>query len=180
MSQNNISTSTMLTDKQVKRIAGKGSKIITYPQLKKYKSIEQLFGKNNKIIILYVHDETPTDLTGHWDALIKHPNSIEFFDSYSFQPDDILNLKSNEDRKDTKQEHNFLSKLLYESKKPVEYNEFQYQDTNDDINTCGAHTAIRCRFSDIPLTQYQEIFNILKSHDIDTDKLVIALSKLFL
>jgi hypothetical protein len=62
----------------------------------------------------------------------------------------------------------------------VQYNEYPYQEVNDNINTCGAHNGVRCRFSDIDLTDYQHIFNTLKSHGVDTDKIVVELAKLFL
>ena len=157
---NNITERTMLTDKQVLKIAGSKTKLIVYPNLKRYKSLKQLFGKHKKIIILYVHDEDKNSITGHWCALIKHPHYTEFFDSYGMMPDDLIMMKTNKDRKNTKQEHNYLSNLLYNSEEVIEYNEYPYQDVSDGINTCGEHTAIRCRFSDIPLKQYQNIFNL--------------------
>ena len=133
-----------------------------------------------EIIILYVHNETPSNITGHWCSILKHPNSIEFFDSYGLLPDDIIIMKNPQEREETRQEHNYLSNLLYNYKGNVEYNEYQYQDNDKDINTCGAHTGVRCRFSDIPLKEYQSVFNLLKKHGVNTDTLVVELEKLFL
>ena len=175
-----ITTRTMFTDTQIKKVAGKDTKMVTYPNLKKYKTLEQVFGNKKNVIILYLHDETPTSQVGHWCCLIKHPNSIEFYDSYGMMPDDIIIMKTEQDRDKTRQEHNYLSALLYNSKENVEYNEFQFQDNDKDINTCGAHTGVRCRFSDIPLNEYQSVFNLLKKHGVNTDKLVVELAKLFL
>ena len=104
---NEISTETMLTDKQILKVAGPHTKIITYPNLKRFNTIEQVFGDKKKVIILYVHDESPNSVSGHWCAVIKHPKSIEFFDSYSMRPDDIIMMKSSIDRKSTHQEHNY-------------------------------------------------------------------------
>ena len=175
-----ITTKTLFTDRQILKLAGKDTKMITYPNLKRYKSLNELFGNKKNVIILYVHNETPSNITGHWCGVIKHPNSYEFFDSYGLLPDDIIMMKTEEDREETRQEHNYLSELLYNANKEVEYNEYQYQDNNQDVNTCGAHTGVRCRFSDIPLTEYQHVFNLLKNHGVNTDKLVVELAKLFL
>lgn len=175
-----ISTRTLFTDKQILKVAGADTKLITYPQLKRFKTIDDVFGNKNKVIILYIHNETNNNIEGHWCCIIRHPSYIEFFDSYAMMPDDIIMMKSSDDRENTHQEHNYLSKLLYDSEMPVEYNEFPYQEQSDDINTCGAHTGIRCRFSDIDLTDYQYIFNTLKSHGVDTDKIVVELARLFL
>lgn len=175
-----ITTRTLFTDRQILKVAGPETKLITYPDLKRYQSIEEVFGNKNKVIILYVHDESNSSISGHWCCVIRHPNSYEFFDSYSMMPDDIIIMKSKKDRLNTHQEHNYLSKLLFDSDDPIEYNEYPYQEVSNDINTCGAHTGIRCRFSDISLPDYQHIFNTLKSHGVDTDKIVIELAKLFL
>lgn len=175
-----ITTASMFTDDQILKVAGPHTKLITYPQLKRYKTLDQAFGNKKNLILLYVHDESPNSITGHWCAIIRHPHSYEFWDSYGMMPDDIIMMKSDEDRANTHQEHNYLSSLLFNSKKNIEFNEFQFQNNDKDINTCGAHTGVRCRFSDISLNDYQHIFNTLKSHGVDTDKIVIELAKLFL
>lgn len=175
-----ISTRTLFTDKQILKVAGADTKLITYPQLKRFQTIDDVFGGKSKVIILYVHNETNNNIEGHWCCIIRHPKYIEFFDSYAMMPDDIIMMKSPDDRENTHQEHNYLSKLLYDCKMPVEYNEYPYQEQSDDINTCGAHVGIRTRFSDIDLTDYQHIFNTLKSHGVDTDKIVVELARLFL
>jgi hypothetical protein len=175
-----VSTNTLFSDKQILKVAGPDTKLITYPQLQRFSTIDQVFGNKNKVIILYIHTETQNNISGHWCAIIRHSKYIEFYDSYGMMPDDIIIMKSPKDRKDTRQDHNYLSILLYESKTPVQYNEYPYQEVNDNINTCGAHTGVRCRFSDIDLTDYQHIFNTLKSHGVDTDKIVVELAKLFL
>lgn len=175
-----ITTKTLFTDKKILKLAGKDSKIILYPNLKRYKTIEQVFGNKKNVIILYIHDETPSSITGHWCSVTKYNNLYSFYDSFGMMPDDIIMMKTEQDRDKTNQEHNYLSALLFNSKQPVEYNEFQFQDNDQDVNTCGAHTGVRCRFSDIPLKEYQKVFNVLKKHFLNTDKLVVELAKLFL
>ncbi len=176
-------TDVMLTDKQVVKLAGaKNTKLLIYPEITKYKTLEQLFGKKKNVVILYVHDESPTNIVGHWCVLIKHPKYIEFFDSYGLKPDELLySFKDANERRRTKQEQNYLSQLLYYYKKtPIEYNEYQYQEEKENINTCGRHCGLRCRFGAIPLTEYQAIFNVLKQSGINIDSLVVELSNLFL
>ena len=112
-----VTTHTMFTDKQILKLAGKDTEMITYPNIKRYKSLDELFGNKKNVIILYVHNETQSSITGHWCCVIKHPNSYEFFDSYSLLPDDIIMMKTEEDREETRQDHNYLSELLYNSNK---------------------------------------------------------------
>lgn len=172
----------MLTDKQVLKLAGKNTKLLIYPDIAKYKTLDQVFGKKKNVIILYVHDETPTNIVGHWCVLLKHPHYIEFYDSYGLKPDQLLySFKDTSERKKTRQEHNYLSKLLYdERKKPIEYNEYQYQADKDNVNTCGRYSGLRARFSTIPLTEYQAIFNTFKLCGFNIDELVVKLSDLYL
>ena len=142
-----ISRSHLFSDKEILKLAGsKNTKIISYPTLKTKKTLRDVFGRKKNVIILYVHDNTPNGTIGHWCCLIKHPTTVEFFDSYSMMPDDIIRQKTENDRRKTNQEKNYLSKLLYKSNIPIDYNEYPYQASNDNTNTCGAHTGLRCRF----------------------------------
>ena len=51
-----ITTRTMFTDTQIKKVAGKDTKMVTYPNLKKFKTIDEVYKKKKNVIILYIHE----------------------------------------------------------------------------------------------------------------------------
>src|ERR1700752_4623163 len=65
--------------------------IVLYPDLHKYQNIDQLLDPYDCCIILYEAKSKPSPY-GHWCALIKRDNMIEFFNPYGGLPDASLNL----------------------------------------------------------------------------------------
>jgi hypothetical protein len=61
-----------LSDTELKTILGKDSKIVMYPDLSKYNTIEQLLPNPfDYCIILIVEDENKYTIEGHWTALLN-------------------------------------------------------------------------------------------------------------
>jgi len=168
----------LLTDDDVKTIAGPTAIVITYDQLKHFPRLSQ---NDMDLIILYRHNET----TGHWVAVIKHsPHLYEYFDSYGKIVDEPLSYvpsylsKSPAKRKLGErlgQNYPWLSRLFLEFQKEnknntVIYNEHQYQSTNGtfDSATCGRWVGFRIRHKNIPLYEFQDYWNEIKQgHDPD-------------
>lgn len=147
-----------LTGKQVQKISGFKPKVLTYPELIKYNSIEELLGNVEAVIILYLTSKN----YGHWCCLFKYPNSnkIEFFDSYGLIIDDELAFVDDNFRVDNNMAYPHLTYLLTKYDGPIEYNEFQLQDPNDTKSqTCGRHVGFRLRLRFLPLLDYISIFN---------------------
>ena len=171
----------MLTADQVLRLAGDDVGFISADDLADIKSTKQLFERFNKIILLYLHYKSETDMIGHYVCLINHPNSIEFSDSYKMKPDDILMMKSKKDRESTDQTHNSLARLLYNSGRKIEYNSVQLQSKDPKVATCGFWSAIRCRFSDIPIEIWEQFWKDQKKKHPgknDLDRLVVRMCNL--
>ena len=62
------------------------TRIVTYEQLRKYSSINQLLaGKNNVVLFIPVEEERE----GHWVCIIRNSFGVEFFDSYGHSPSEI-------------------------------------------------------------------------------------------
>lgn len=171
-----------LSDKEVLRIAGPGTKFMVYTQLYEYDNLDDVFGAYNKIILLYIHDNDGNNINGHYCALINHPNRIEFFDSYSLMPDQLLyKYKSRKEREKTNQPRNYLTTLLYTYlTKPIEYNEYAYQKMSSRINTCGRWVGIRLRFSSLSLTEFQKVMNAFKRMGCNMDVLITDFSNRYL
>ncbi len=146
-----------------------GIKIITYSNIHKYDNINQLLGKSKKVILLY---QTSRNF-GHWTCLYENKGQIYFFDSYGFIPDDTLKWTPCDLKKELKQDYRYLTRLLYESHKPVHYNEYRLQKKGDMINTCGRWCVIRLEYPDISVDDFHKIFT---SFNLPPDILVSAIT----
>ncbi len=108
--------------------------IITYNELPKYSSIEQILPHNNSYaIILYQNSEN----SGHWTALFRKDNNIYFFCSYGSKVDEPLKWISKEENKKLGINAPYLSMLLNKTKMPVYYNKISHQDEDRRVSTCG-------------------------------------------
>jgi hypothetical protein len=130
--------------KAVKKIGSK-VKIIAYPDLQKYDSINSLFGSRGSaepnykyIVLLYTADEKKT---GHWVLLIKHSNDkIELFDSYAYRPDNLLKFF----KKNGREMYPLLSHLLLKSGvRDLIFSTTRLQRLRNDIGVCGRWCIVR-------------------------------------
>ena len=177
-------TDILLSDKQVKKIIGGKSKLIAYPELAQYSSIDDLFGDCNKIILLYVNEMNDNSMVGHWCLLtrVKRGNKtiVEFQDPYGYVPDKEMDFYDEHWKSQSGQDHNYLTRLLYnfslDPNHEVHYNELPMQKDDPNINTCGRHIGLRGHFYKIPLEQYQKIFKNLKNKGYDLDDIVTKLT----
>jgi len=177
----------LLDDSEVKRLAGKDARVVTYPEISQYTTVDQLFAGRNKVIILYLNDKKGNDFIGHWVLLLrkfkKGKEIIEFNDSYSNEVDEFLDDADPSKKKRLGQDKGHLSRLLYNHciystshKVEIIYNEIPFQKVSPLINTCGRWVGLRGHFSNIPLDDYQEEFKKLKGDGYDLDKVVTLLT----
>ena len=150
------------------------SKIITYPELKKYKTIEELLPNDKSyVFLLYLNKEN----SGHWTLLSHNNNCYEFFCSYGSSPSTPLKWLDADKRKELKQDIPYLDFLLSNTKKNVIYNPIDYQNNKDlRVSTCGRHDCFRLMFIikyNLPLTKYYEIMkNIKEKTNMSYDDIV--------
>jgi hypothetical protein len=132
-----------LDDSEIKSYLGEKTKIYTYPELKKFKNIEDLLPLPfDYCIILYL--DNPNE--GHWVSLLRYDPYIEFFCSYGTEPDGSLKWIDDKKRKELNCEIPYLTNMLNKTKKNVIYNPIKYQDDSNnkfEINTCGRHCSYR-------------------------------------
>ena len=121
----------------VKKLGGK-VKIVSYPELENYDSINSLFGKHKYIVLLYTADEAKV---GHWVLLIKHsPSKIELFDSYAYRPDNLLKFF----KKGGREMPAYLSELFLNSGiKTVIFSKKRLQRLRNDVGVCGRYVVVR-------------------------------------
>ena len=157
-------------------INGKAN-LVFYPEIKKYKNIDELLGPYGACIILYLTKEDP-GLYGHWCCIFKqNNNTIQFFDPYGDPVDSGLDYDMS-DYFRLKYGLNIplLSYLLYKAydKYDIKYNEIPFQEEKRDVNTCGRHCLCRLLLRDLDEYEYELFMN---SSKYKPDELVTLLTQ---
>jgi hypothetical protein len=150
------------------------TKIISYPELTKYKNIFDALKPYGSFVLLYLTKPN----YGHWTCVISHLDRLEVFDSYGdVEPDEQLDYVPMSIKKRTKQDFPYLTKLLYESGMPVEYNNFKFQKYGNGTATCGRHVATRLLFKNLYIDDYVALMKALsKKTKLNYDELVTLLT----
>jgi len=118
------------------------TKVISYGDLGNFKDIDDLFYPYDNVILLY---ETKPNY-GHYCCVFKTPNdAISFFDSYGMNVDDQKNYISKNFLRKSGQGHPYLSKMLLDSKKKIEYNPYELQSEDEGVSTCGRWCVTRIK-----------------------------------
>lgn len=167
---------TALTNYEIDKFLGGETKILTYKALSRFNDINKLLEPYKNFIMLYMSKPN----YGHWVCVIKHPDRIEFFDPYggNNEPDQELNLINDNIKKITNQDYPYLTKLLYESDYPIEYNNYKFQEHHRDIKTCGRHCIVRVMFKDLLLDEYHRFLLALhKKTKLSYDEIVTSLTQ---
>lgn len=160
------------SDTDLYRLMDGKIKIITYPELIKYNTIEELLHPYDKVIILYLQKKG----YGHWVCLFKEGNLIEHFDSYGYFPDDELDFKMDEYfRTVNNMQYPMLGLLLYEAfdRYEMTFNEHKFQKKDNSTSTCGRHCIVRLWHTHLPLEQYKDF---MYSTKYTPDELVTILT----
>jgi hypothetical protein len=151
---------------------GKG-KIVLYPQLKKYKTLDELLGADGVVFLLYEFKKG----YGHWGLLFRQGETVEWFDSYSYKPDGEFSFIPVDFRKINDMMYPMLTKLLYESGQPIHYNNYKMQSANNNITTCGRWVLVRWRFRGLDIDDFYKMFkHIRKASGLSFDEIVYAMT----
>jgi hypothetical protein len=129
-------------------------KILSYPQLLKATSIDQVLDKKGRLLLLYL---TQDQNTGHWVCLLKRRNTdfIEYFDPYgNYRPDGEASWNTPEEQREFQQSTKQLTRLLESSPYEVKSNAHHFQSNKKDVNTCGRHCVTRLYFKHLSLPDY--------------------------
>lgn len=146
----NVVEETPLSDADIKKYFPK-AKIISYDKLKNYSSISKLLPNIfDYCFILYQQQKN----VGHWVALMRYDNIIEYFDSFGGKIDSPLNWNDKQTNIGLGQCAPYLTNLLKKSNMNVIYNNKKYQNSDSEISTCGRHCCLR-------------ILTLLKGYDLD-------------
>lgn len=149
-------------------------KIISYPELEKYNTIDEVLGGFDAVFILYMTGFNK----GHWTLLFKRPNSnyVEFFDPYGFIVDSQLNYT---DPEYNGSKYPYLTKLLYTSPYKIHYNNHKLQKPKKEVSTCGRHCIVRLENNNISVDKYAKVLRSFEKMGIDPDDIVTLMTSNF-
>jgi hypothetical protein len=138
------------------------AKLYRYTDLYNYDNVEDLFGDSDKIIILYLLQSASS---GHWVALFKNKDGLNYFDSYGVPEDYQFELLPFKQRQKLHEEQNYLKKMLFHKK--VCFNNITYQGKG--TATCGCFVSHRLHNYRLNDLQY---FNIFARQKLTPDEYV--------
>lgn len=144
------------------------ARIMTYSELSKYETIDDLLPKDIDAIFL-LYEEKPN--YGHWVLLSKYNNTIEMFNSYGDKfIDEPLYWVSPEVRKMLGSAKPYLTNLLRNTNYndyAIIFNAYDFQDDkNLKISTCGRWCCLRLKTilnSMMPLITFIKMMKDIKS-----------------
>ena len=149
-----------LSDSDIHRIVGSDVPVFSYPKLETMSSLDECFGGGNKCVMLFPN-VSPT--VGHWTAMIKRPEGIEFFDPYGSAPDtDQKGGMSPSHAEALDVASPLLTNLMRKSGRPIYYNTYPFQKDRGDVATCGRHVATRLLYAPYSLDKYKEVIDSSK------------------
>ena len=127
-----------LSDLDIKRILGKGTRIIKYSELSKYATLELLLPKHKSYVVILIEAHLNE---GHWIGLCRFKKNYLYFDSYGNKIDHDLNWTTPRERIELNENVNYLTNLINISPFDCLYNNVKYQQMSQTINTCGLHVS---------------------------------------
>ena len=161
---------TPLGDDDIKRILGQDTKIIKYSELSKFNDLDELLQKEQDYCIVLYEQEPQS---GHWIAILKYNNIFEFHDPYGYKPDYQLKWTDPKMRQNLNQYVPYLTNLLETEREKCIYDNFDFQDEDNKVSTCGHHCCFRIfcfRNFNMDLNQYVDTMKFLNnklSHSYD-------------
>lgn len=144
-----------LSDSDLKELLGGRVNVHLYGDLKHMNSIDELISPYDCAIILF---QWSPDGIGHWVAVIKHGNLLEYYDPYGKYIDWWLRKIDKNFAVESGQDHSYLSKLMIDSDYDLSYNEFPFQSMKNKSATCGRWSVIRCILKDMCLAEFKDLF----------------------
>ena len=164
---------TMINDLDFQRFFGQENdyKVMKYSDLANYQDINDLLSEPIDYRIILT--ETKRNV-GHWCALMKYGDTIEWFDSYggkSGVPDGELEFVSYAMRKMLGELKPLLSNLLKTKfpKQQLFYNKHKFRQLADGIDTCGRWVICRVLMMKLGYN-LPEFIDFVERHSKDTGK----------
>ena len=133
-----------MTDLDLEQYVGvKPKDIIKYSELKNYKTMTELLPKDKSFRIILIEDKFNS---GHFVAILRYGDTVEFFNSYKGKPDDDWKFINRMIRVILGEATNELTRLFKSAKdegfKTV-HNTTRLQKLSNKVMTCGRWCVLR-------------------------------------
>lgn len=167
-----------LSDSEI-RAALPGVRVLTYNNLNRFRSIDELLAPAGACVFLVINDVSPQSLEGHWMCCFDAGDHIQVFDSLGEYPDDELGYLPMKFREATNQAKAMLSHLLYDDGRPVRYNDHKLQSSDRHVATCGRHCIVRLLNRGLGEDEYaRRLRSQAKRRGVTPDDVVVELTKI--
>jgi hypothetical protein len=169
-----------LSNTDILKFLDNKTNIVSYPDLKKIKDIDNLLEPFKCCVILYITH--PNENYGHWCCLLKRKDItkkhdvIEFFDPYGIIVDKELKWIPKPIRQKSGQDFPYITKLLLEAINKgykIEYNNYRFQHKGENIRTCGRWVSLRLFYRNLTLEQFKDLIH---SYPLKPDETVTLLT----
>lgn len=110
-------------------------------------------------ILIFIDEETPTLISGHWLGVLRRGMTVEAFDPYGGRKDPWhLNktFTDYETNEEFNQERPLLANLILRSGLTPVYNTQRLQSMRSGIDTCGRHVAVRAMNRHMNIAEYTD------------------------
>lgn len=141
--------------------------------------IDSLIPGPSGVCILLIENEPNS---GHWVALLKYDNVVEFFNSYGDPPAHEVHLIPASINRELRQSPRDILDILdaaFDQGRKVIYNKVKLQTLSGDIGTCGKHCILRSlmlKHYGLGLMDYLSFIRYMCSQlGVDADGLVTLL-----
>lgn len=142
-----------LSNDDINAILEPDTHIMTYPELRKYKRIDDIFDPLGRVIMLYPIDALNS---GHWVAMWKKGDAIHYFDPYGNPPEEPKEWVSDEKNRQMGQGRNLLTELMRSSGYKIYSNNYPYQKMDADTATCGRWSVARLVLKEMSADQFHK------------------------
>jgi len=132
-----------ISDDDIEKYMNTKKHVYRYGELNQlFNGIDDILPKPNDYAILLIESKKNV---GHWVALTRTDNIINWFDSYGIKPGNELKWvseKENQELDNTKSDITDLLDDAINKGYKVKYNTRRYQSSDAEIATCGRHSIL--------------------------------------
>ena len=171
-----------ISDDDIEKYMNTKKHVYRYGELNQlFNGIDDILPKPNDYAILLIESKKNV---GHWVALTRTDNIINWFDSYGIKPGNELKWvseKENQELDNTKSDITDLLDDAINKGYKVKYNTRRYQSSDAEIATCGRHSilfVLMSKYFNYDVDKYYQFMErIKKAFGLNADQIVSMVIK---
>lgn len=143
---------------------GRCPRILDYADVITAPTVDALFKGRKSLVLFYPSNKQGMDISGHYTAMIRRPDGIDYYDSYGKFPDQPKQYSVSSRMRDSLYaepgRRNSLIALLKKVDEEggiVDFSDHKHQSLDPRVATCGRHCLTRCLFPDLSNDEYHAL-----------------------